>query len=347
MEACKSLIALFCAWKSEYLKMTSKRLLYLDSLRGFAILLVVVGHLIQYNYEDGLANPLFNIIYSFHMPFFFFLSGCSRSVYETIKGVRIRNIKENIKEIIAKFAALIIPSVVWTIMVPNFFKREFSFHIAAISSYWFLNILFVIYVVWSVVSLAYNKFSSKWPIVTVFVCVVLVCFSFNIYRIPLTYLCFFVLGYLWQHFSLSKRIPTLVILLCTVLFLLLVGVYRYGESTAGDPNRVWLMIPLSLMASIVLHYMFSRGELNYRCLEVLGKYSLGIYLCHYFLIRMPAVRHLQNSLPAICELLVLMLIAVVVSYVCVLIQIIVKQNEWLNALFYGNWKFLKRNESNS
>lgn len=325
----------------------NNRVRYLDSLRGFAILLVVAGHLIQYNYENGLANPLFNIIYSFHMPFFFFLSGCSRSVYETIKGVRISCIKECFKEISNKFASLIIPSVIWTTIVPNFFKNEFSFHIGILSNYWFLNILFSIYVVWSVISLAYNKFSSKWPIITVPVCMVLVCFFFNIYRIPLTYLCFFVLGYLWQHFSLSKKIPSFMILLCAVLFLLIVGVYRYGESTVGESNRVWLMIPLSLMASVVLHYVFAGEKLNCRCIEVLGKYSLGIYLCHYFLIKLPMLKHFQNTLPIIWQFCLLMLVAVVISYVCVLIQIIVRQNDWLNAVLYGNWKFLKRNESNS
>ena len=325
----------------------NNRVRYLDSLRGFAILLVVVGHLIQYNYENGLANPLFNIIYSFHMPFFFFLSGCSRSVYETIKGVRVSCIKESVKEIRNKFASLIIPSVIWTTIVPNFFKSEFSFHIGVLSSYWFLNVLFVINIVWSVVSLIYNKISSKLPIIIVLACVVLLCFSFNIYRIPLTYLCFFVLGYLWQHFSLSKRIPSFLIFLCAVLFVLFVGVYRYGDSTAGDPNRVWMMIPLSLMASVVLHYVFAGDRLNYRCMEILGKYSLGIYLCHYFLIKLPMLTCFQSALPILWQFGILMLAAVVISYICVLIQIIFKQNDWLYALLYGNWNLLKRNESNS
>ena len=51
------------------------RIVYIDALRGFAILLVIVGHLIQFNYSSGIENPIFNIIYSFHMPLFFFISG--------------------------------------------------------------------------------------------------------------------------------------------------------------------------------------------------------------------------------------------------------------------------------
>lgn len=32
----------------------NNRFLYIDALRGFAILLVIVGHLIQYNYKSGM-----------------------------------------------------------------------------------------------------------------------------------------------------------------------------------------------------------------------------------------------------------------------------------------------------
>ena len=53
-----------------------KRLLWLDSLKGWLILLVVLGHAIQYalmgSCED---NHLWNIIYSFHMPAFMAVSG--------------------------------------------------------------------------------------------------------------------------------------------------------------------------------------------------------------------------------------------------------------------------------
>jgi fucose 4-O-acetylase-like acetyltransferase len=47
-----------------------------DALKGFAILLVVVGHAIQEPYHYGLGhNIVFRFIYSFHMPLFMFVSG--------------------------------------------------------------------------------------------------------------------------------------------------------------------------------------------------------------------------------------------------------------------------------
>lgn len=49
-----------------------KRMAYIDIMRGIAIWLVVIGHLIQYNNcKDWMHNPVFEWIYSFHMPLFF------------------------------------------------------------------------------------------------------------------------------------------------------------------------------------------------------------------------------------------------------------------------------------
>lgn len=54
-------------------KIMKGRLQYVDSLRGFCIMLVVLGHVLQHYYSN--ENLLFRIIYSFHMPLFMFLSG--------------------------------------------------------------------------------------------------------------------------------------------------------------------------------------------------------------------------------------------------------------------------------
>lgn len=57
---------------------------YIDSLKGLAIILVVVGHCIAWNFSDyntiikeSKPSDLFwwHLIYSFHMPLFFWISG--------------------------------------------------------------------------------------------------------------------------------------------------------------------------------------------------------------------------------------------------------------------------------
>lgn len=45
-----------------------KRIEYIDILKGIGIILVVLGHVTQ-------NKPLFQFIYAFHMPLFFFVAG--------------------------------------------------------------------------------------------------------------------------------------------------------------------------------------------------------------------------------------------------------------------------------
>ncbi len=54
----------------------SERTLYLDACKGFLSFLVVFGHCVAlYMEDDPVCRGLFWVIYSFHMPAFFFLSG--------------------------------------------------------------------------------------------------------------------------------------------------------------------------------------------------------------------------------------------------------------------------------
>ncbi|MEQ3237778.1 acyltransferase family protein [Bacteroides cellulosilyticus] len=67
-----------------------ERFEYIDSIKGFAIFLMVMGHVIAWNYTDyktvciydfkqlpniKLGGVVWQIIYSFHMPLFFMVSG--------------------------------------------------------------------------------------------------------------------------------------------------------------------------------------------------------------------------------------------------------------------------------
>ena len=321
---------------------TCKRVEYLDALRGFAILLVIVGHLIQSNYQDALSDPLFNIIYSFHMPLFFFLSGCARYIVEKESFLMV-SFTSVLKDVIKKFTALIIPSVIWSVVVPHFFTSGVIWTLDALSSYWFLNVLFAIMVLWDIMTLFAKWLRSNIAVITIVAIGIVVCLIVNIYRIPLVYLILFLLGYIWQRYSYSEKISSAVILILAVFFLLLVGKYQYGSNSIGDPNRVWLLLPLSIAASIVLHWMFSKNKINYRALTILGRYSLGIYLCHFFFVDIPILARVQEQLHGLTEYFVLLAVAVVISYACVVIQYIVGQINWLNGFLYGNWKFL-RNE---
>ena len=67
-----------------------KRYEEIDLCRGFGILLVVLGHALK---QTGETNSVFEtvnaVIYSFHMPMFFFLSG-----FVAVKVLDLKGLKE-------------------------------------------------------------------------------------------------------------------------------------------------------------------------------------------------------------------------------------------------------------
>ena len=132
-----------------------KRLDYIDALKGFAILLVVMGHVLACNYPDfreALASNvqgmmLWKIIYSFHMPLFMFCSGFvfnkSRDFFST---------RNTFTLIFKRFNGLIIPYISMGFISFLLIDRFFI--------YWYLYCLFVFYVI--TVVFEWTMFHFKW-----------------------------------------------------------------------------------------------------------------------------------------------------------------------------------------
>lgn len=85
----------------------------MDSAKGLAIFLVVFGHALQYTMEpaggDYFGNPLFQAIYSFHMPLFMLISG-----YLAAFSVQKRSLRANLR---SKTTGILIPYTVWTVIL--------------------------------------------------------------------------------------------------------------------------------------------------------------------------------------------------------------------------------------
>ena len=118
----------------------SNRSLYLDIVKGFAIILVVYGHCIDYYSDEYISGNLFysdelhKIIYSFHMPLFMLVCGyfSSRSLDIPMKTLIMKKGKQ-----------LLIPVVCCTIITIILFGGVFREEI--IGCVWFLKTLFVCY----------------------------------------------------------------------------------------------------------------------------------------------------------------------------------------------------------
>ena len=128
------------------------RLIWLDNLKGFLIILVVLGHAIQCVNPDFQHDILFRYIYSFHMPLFIFVSGyaCYRNYigWEMIKK---------------RFTQLMVPYTVWSLIIciTQGHLRLWEMFVFPERSLWFLYVLFFITVVHVLCVEVSGKFGLK------------------------------------------------------------------------------------------------------------------------------------------------------------------------------------------
>jgi len=120
----------------------SERFLWIDYLKVFAIVLVVLGHSIQtlnVNYEQ---NIVFKYIYSFHMPLFMFISGFLS--YRGSQGITFKTVKRRFFQLLVPFVCLPITicllkgktDAIFIVLANTFYTTD--------SGLWFLHALFFI-----------------------------------------------------------------------------------------------------------------------------------------------------------------------------------------------------------
>lgn len=278
-----------------------QRLTWADALRGLLILLVVIGHSLQFgDYENRMS---WNIIYSFHMAAFFVVSG-----YVSYKEqYKYSSLKQ-------KSFQLLLPFAVWTIIPILLSGRGFNGIFNVImrpdKSYWFIYVLFVIIAIFTIVQ--QKSPNSKLNIckkisidikdlllastILVLIGTMLVlefrCLGFQFISY---YFGFYVFGYwlrkyevkfsvaqvaaigvFWFALSLFWRMHSVPVILQGLTFLpssLLNYSYRYLTAIVGSLFFIgFAMLVLNNSKNIII---------NVLC--YLGKVSLGIYIIHIFI----------------------------------------------------------------
>lgn len=133
-----------------------QRIEHIDYLKGFAILMVLLGHIFIAKAPAGTRYPFCEIIYSFHMSLFFFVSGFL--AYKT-NQIKEKGIVFFIKK---RAISLLIPYLFWLFIAPYFIKNSYPTNIGELMSkfyfipnlnYWFLPLLFI----FNIIYLLYHK----------------------------------------------------------------------------------------------------------------------------------------------------------------------------------------------
>ena len=263
-----------------------ERLDYIDAIKGFAILLVVMGHVLAWAFSSlsdaqALGKPmlLWNCIYAFHMPLFIFVSGLLFGLS------RFPTANSYVTKVISRFWRLIIPYFVCGVLV-------YLWRGVRPLTYWYLLTLFQLIVIMGGVNLTIDKIKNK-KIGAVVECVVIVilylAFSLITKKISHPWLSaydwfphltqmfpYFALGsFLSRHFDINSLMNNHVFSLSLIFFIALLFVkvpyvHRF-QALAGIYCTFYLFVVCFTSGRIV----------NY--LKRIGKMTLYIYIIHFFI----------------------------------------------------------------
>ncbi|WP_158847909.1 acyltransferase family protein [Algibacter sp. L1A34] len=331
--------------------MKTERLLYIDRLKGFTIFLVVLGHVLQYNTQNPFDNIIFNIIYSFHMPFFFFLSGYVANI-----TTKITSITSAILFIKNKSIALLIPMIAWPIIRHYFFTENVDltsiftiiYNQILDPSLWFLKTLYEILLVYLVFWIVSNYFNSKQHIfkdilVLIFIASFLLAISYAIHsKEILTFLLnfvFFMIGvFLSKYESLKLLIQNKIVLLsASLLFMALIGHFKFNELNFIYMKFLKVCITITVI-TIFYNYSktlkISKNIDDYLCL--MGRNSLIIYVTHFSFFYVLNDKLLLSSDISFILLLILTIpISLILISLSMFIGRLIALQPILNFLFYG------------
>ncbi len=177
----------------------NSRVEYLDIAKGIGILLVYIGHS---SLDEN--EPLFQSIYSFHMPLFFMISGLLFSYKRNI-GIR--------KTILGKIVSLLVPYFLFSLIYGLFYLMVGTNPLVYLWDgwgrvpLWFIPVLFLI----EVFHLLLLEGKNIYKVVVVVILSVLFTYKIRVNgwlpycvsEIPWFYLCF-ITGYLLNKFGCSK-----------------------------------------------------------------------------------------------------------------------------------------------
>lgn len=331
----------------------TKRLKSFDLLKLFTIFLVIWGHCIQYLLSsDYLDEPVYLVIYTFHMPLFMMISG-----YFSYSSMSL-----NVKPfLIKKIKTLILPIVSWNIVlwfilncIPNLLRGEklscdslwFMFRY----NFWFLKSCFICY---CITYIGFNSGLKKclWIPFAVFI-------SFFLpYQMYLMYPAFIV-GILLRS---DNKFRTFVYRHFYILFIVFIVQLIFIDKSFWQHNNLMSFV-MKNDYSIILHYLFVllyriiiglSGSLMFirlfdiicdkmKCLNTVpivewGQYTLEIYILQTLILEyfLSSFLRLDNMGFISFNFIVSPIISFVVLTLCVVLAKMLHKSKVLSLILFG------------
>lgn len=339
----------------------TKRIEFIDALRGFTMILVVFAHVETMGIFSFTSSTVVGRFFQlFRMPLFFFISG-----YIAYKADFQWNVRNTMALVGKKLKVQIIPTLFWGSLFTIIFCGG-DFRGFAMSTekygYWFTIALLEMFLIYYAVSFFS---SSKWrDAVLVAVALALFACKFPMKAVPAlnsfgevssmhytcTYFQYFVFGNLASRYRDTfhrlldnKYVMALVILLMMALSYLVIGRVEAGSSIVRY-IFMGLGVVCGYFGITIVFGFFRRHEPSVSSatrvgsvLQYIGKRTLDIYLLHYFFI--PDLSflngYLQNGQNTVMALLVGISVSLVIVGLCLLVSNVIRLSPFLAEYLFG------------
>lgn len=292
--------------------MQEQRIIWADSMKGWLMLLVILGHAIQVTLgkETG-NNHLWNLIYSFHMPAFMTVSGWLG--YRVSRSSNVNNSYGGyLLGCSRRFYQLLMPYFVWSFILfcwsHNYTMQNLMQMIVCPDAYfWFLWVLFWISALFKLAQLAAFKLKLNEMVTILGTSLLLFCvmvvFEIRIlgFQFLAYYFLFYTVGYCLHKYENTVLLKGLGNPYAMAVMTILWAFFAWGWTMHGLPS--WLpVIPhvpstllqyayrgfTALVAIVVLigaapRFLNGTGRLN-QLFCTIGVVSLGLYVVHLSII---------------------------------------------------------------
>lgn len=276
--------------------MENKRIAEIDYIRGFAIFLVVLGHsIIVYPvnlHKISYCKYLYDLIYSFHMPLFFAVSGYCYNY----RGGYFNYLKIKAKRLLLPYFFFAFIGITFKLLLPGLVNRQQDLRESIISvflygsEYWFLYTLFLLFVIAPLL----ERLIEKNLVFTCFILVAVECMNNYIPSIfclksVVFYLPCFVLGFIGKKYKLidftKDKISILSLRIKILLGIVVFGLILFNGYCHYKLKIVFVDFLEGLVGTILITILILLLTKLFRAFEKYSRYSLPLYLLNgYWLV---------------------------------------------------------------
>lgn len=265
------------------------RIYALDNLKGALIILVVLGHCIQYSTNNFDNIFLFRFIYAFHMPLFMWVSGY----------VNYREGDTDLRIIKRRSIQLVLPFVSWTILTACL-SQNFSYIWDVVLnptlSVWFIWDLFLIICFSTLVNYYSEKYKKENLISTIiaFFLAEAIVKIFNINILDISHALdmgvFYIIGFFMHKYKIKFKVDNIPYWIIFTCFIILCVFWQRKSPPTFIPKAplvvgtLWKMLTALLGCLVIPNLFFCFVKKYNKYLTYLGTQTLGIYVIHQMLL---------------------------------------------------------------